>query len=133
MRPDQQVLDWDSVNALERWNCTKWQQPPSHLIRADLHDLLADLTVDGATKQLFHDLEYSHALLVARLPDGSHPPLIGEYRGDRHFGESTLNGTGQRFRAAAARAGTSWPLWSVVGDDLESTLTELEKSLSWNQ
>lgn len=132
LRPDR-ILDWESLNAFSRWNGTVWQQPPSHLIRTDLHDLLVDLTADGSTKQLFNDLEYRHALLVSKLPGRRARPLTGEYRGDRHWGGETLHQTGQRLRASAARTGTSWPWWSVVGEDLDSTLTELEEAVSWNQ
>jgi len=125
-----EVLDSDTVNQLDRWGGKRWQQPSSHLIRADLYDLLDELTPNReATEQLLHDMEYRHAVLLFTLYGERHR-LPGEYRGDRNWGDGTLAATGQRFRASAARGGAAWPWWTVIGDDLESTLTDLERLVS---
>jgi hypothetical protein len=130
LQPDR-VLDWESINSFTRWNNTQWQQPPSHLVRADLEDVIDELTIGGDTSALFDDLEYRHSLLVFGSPGHRGRPLTGEYRGDRHWGGDKLTAVGQRFRAAAARAGTGWPWWETTGADLETALTELEDSAGW--
>lgn len=129
LRPDT-VLSWDLINQFSRWRGTSWQQPPSHLVRADLHDVIADLVIDRDVKRFLDDVEYRHAVLVMSLPGFRHP-LTGEYRGDRHWGGETLAACGKRFRTAADRAGAAWPWWSIVGPDLEVKLAEIEAAVAW--
>lgn len=130
LRPDA-VLPWDEVNQFERWSGTRWQQPPSHLVRADLATIVADLAPHVDTKQLLNDVEVRHALLVEKVPGGYGRGLTGEYRGDQHWGSETLDSALARFRLSSSSAGSAWPWWPVVGTDLELTLADLRRSVAW--
>jgi hypothetical protein len=128
LRPDL-LLDWDSVKKLPRWNGTLWQQPPSHLIRSDLQDVLAPVTPRNGYKPMFDDLEYRLALLLFTDTDaGSRYPMGGEYRGDRRFREPGLPDAATRFRQQAEKAQEDWVWWSVL-DLAPGDLTALDARL----
>lgn len=131
LRPDV-VLDWDSVNAMPRWSGQRWQQPPSHLVREDLRDLLRDLPPRGNVTEILDDTELRHAILVSQLPGGMDRPLTGEFRGDRNWGDqSGLVAAMGRLRAASTRQGSAWGWWPVVGVDLDAKLEALRSTLAW--
>jgi len=130
LRPDA-VLSWEDVNQLDRWSGTRWQQPPSHLVRGDLTAIVADLAPQADHDQLLSDVELRHALLVERVPGGYARGLTGEYRGDQNFGGGTLDSSLARFRLSSSRAGTTWPWWPIVGSDLDVTLDDLKRSVAW--
>lgn len=130
LRPDA-VLAWDEVNLLERWSGTRWQQPPSHLVRDDLAAMVADVAPQGGQSQILSDVELRHALLVEKVPGGYGRGLTGEYRGDQHWGTATLDSALARFRLSSSRAGTAWPWWPLIGDDLDRTLEDLKRSVAW--
>lgn len=130
VRPDR-VLDWDSVNSLSRWEGSKWQQPPSHLVRHEFATLASELIPQRPLSDVLDDVEFRHALLVHVTGNVPHGEMTGEYRGDKHWGGERLAETATRFLSRGSRAGTSWPWWGLLGDDPEQRLADFVAAVAW--
>lgn len=123
------VLDAESIKTLPRWEGASWLYPPSHLLRSDLHPILAEFTADGSTTRTIDDLEFRQALLRCRTAEGETYALKGEYLGDPRWGErSALEAAIERFKATAHRA-EPWPWEPVVAGDLDSALKQFDAHL----
>lgn len=135
LRPDS-VLDYDAINRFSRWNGTKWQVPPSHLIREHLSALFEELFAQPP-RELFDDVEFRHAVLIATVtpPESYYQrPLWGEFLGDRYWSRSldeTLQRLAERFGANSMRTGSDWPWWTLIGagESARDRATELLKPL----
>jgi hypothetical protein len=125
---DLRVLDLDTVKSLPRWNGTVWLYPSSHLLKADLRDVLRDwLPDDDEYTAASHAYEYRAGLLVHRTPQvpGAYKTISGEYVGETGWTFEGQPHTEIAFLEAAQAAADDWPWWDVVGgrDALEDTLT----------
>jgi hypothetical protein len=123
------VASQDAVNAFPRWSGQRWLYAPSHLLRADLRDVLRPILPDDDDYQWASDrYEYHVALTQYHLqsrPAGYAQCASGEFIGHRQLTESD-------FRTAAGQAGDDWPWWQVVGGPagMEAILTGLRQELA---
>jgi SIR2-like domain len=137
---DYTVASADVVNTFPRWSGQRWLYPPSHLLRADLREVLRPILPDDDDYRSANDrYEYRVALTQYHLearPAGYARCTPGEFIGTSPFGgRQWADGqprTEADFRAAAGQANDDWPWWSVVGGpaDMETTLTSLRQELS---
>lgn len=110
----------------------------SRRVRADLRDLLTDVSADSADA-LIDDVEFRHALLIAHLaatgPDSERyitPPLAGQFRGQSIDQHSDLSRLGDRLQSDAAVAGDAWPWAAIVAapaDQISSVAVGMIESL----
>jgi len=117
------VLDARMVNALPRWNGQQWLYPPSHMLRADLADVLRDQVRPEGYAALFDDLEYRVGL-VQYVASERHRPAAGEFVGERRWTHDAGVPAEQRFRDEAAITTESWPWWELLNspESLEEVL-----------
>ncbi len=123
------VVSEGAVNALPRWSGHRWLYAPSHLLRADLRDVLRPILPDDDDYQWASDrYEYHVALTQYHLqsrPAGYAQCASGEFIGRQQLAEGD-------FRTAAGQAGDDWPWWQVVGGPagMEAILTGLSQELA---
>jgi hypothetical protein len=111
------VASAEVVNAFPRWSGQRWLYPPSHLLRADLREVLRPILSDDDDYRWANDrYEYRVALTQYQLeprPGGYARCTPGEFIGTSPFGGRQWAG-GQLlaetdFRAVAGQAGDDWP------------------------
>jgi hypothetical protein len=137
---DYTVAGKDVVNKFPRWSGQGWLYPPSHLLRADLREVLRPVLPDDEDYRWAHDrYEYRVALAQYHLeprPAGWVRCTPGEFIGRTAFGgrqwADGLPLTETDFRTTAAQASEDWPWWPVLGgaDGMETTLTGLRQELA---
>ncbi len=137
---DYTVASADVVNAFPRWSGQRWLYPPSHLLRADLREVLRPILPDDDDYRWANDrYEYRVALTQYHLqsrPSGYARCTPGEFMGTSPFGgRQWADGqllTETDFRAAAEQAGDDWPWWVVLGSlaGMDTTLTGLGLELA---
>ncbi len=144
---DYTVAGPDVVNKFPRWSGQGlrpgqgWLYPASHLLRADLREILRSVLPDDEDYKWAQDrYEYRVALVQYYLetrPAGLARSTPGEFLGTTVFGGGGRWVSGQLatetdFGATAAQAGDDWPWWSVVGDPdgMDTTLTGLSQELA---
>jgi hypothetical protein len=138
---DYTVAAADAVNAFPRWSGQRWQYPPSHLLRADLREVLRPILPDDDDYQWANDrYEYRVALAQHHLeprPAGYARCTPGEFIGTSPFGGRQWAADGQLlteadFRATAGQASDDWLWWAVVGGPagMDTTLTGLRQELT---
>ena len=137
---DYTVASADVVNAFPRWSGQRWLYPPSHLLRADLREVLRPILPDEDDYRWANDqYEYRVALTQYHLeprPVGYARSTPGEFIGTSPFGgRQWADGqplTEADFRGAAGQASDDWPWWAVVGDPsgMDATLTGVRQELS---
>ena len=128
------------MNAFPRWSGQRWLYPPSHLLRADLREVLRPILPDDDDYRWANDrYEYRVALTQYHLqsrPSGYARCTPGEFMGTSPFGgRQWADGqllTETDFRAAAEQAGDDWPWWVVLGSlaGMDTTLTGLGLELA---
>lgn len=131
---DLKVVDPNIINELPRWGGTKWLYPMSHLIRADLREVLHPLLPDDEDyRQAVDAYEYRAGLVVhtsQNLP-GAYNAAPGEYIGERGWTSGRPDAETD-FIAALEQAEGDWPWWEVVGgpDGWEDTLNSMREVLA---
>jgi hypothetical protein len=124
------VLDVDVVQALPRWEGQRWLYPVSHLIRADLREVLRSLIPDEDDyKSLNDQYEYRTAVLARATQDlpVARRPAPGEYVGEWQWLADGRLRSEAAFVATAERADDTWAWWPYVGG--RAGLPETVKSL----
>jgi hypothetical protein len=134
---DYRVIEPDDVNQLPRWSGTGWQYPTSHLLRADLREVLRPLIAeDDQYVQASNRYEYRVALLQHRRQDitGSYGGAPGEFVGDYRWVGDVEPLMEADFRSAAEKSDHRWPWWSVLGGNdpaaLDAALTDFREHLN---
>lgn len=137
---DLKVLDPDVVNGLPRWGGQRWLYPQSHLVRADLREVLRPwLPHDDDYRQAFNAYEYRTGLVVHTTQDvpGAYKAAPGEYIGERAWNPDGRPYSEIEFVASLQQADDQWPWWDVVGgrdgwsDTLGSLRDVLVKQQRW--
>jgi hypothetical protein len=134
------VAGADLVNAFPRWSGRRWLYPPSHLLRADLREVLRPILPDDDDYRWTNDrYEYRVALIQYHLesqPGGYARSTPGEFIGSSPFGGRQWSDgqpiTETDFRATAGQASDDWPWWLAVGGpaELDAALSGLRQELS---
>ena len=128
---DYRVIDSGHVNAMPRWNGSTLTYPVSHLLRADLHDVIREWlpSFDDYT-QACDRYEYRAALARVTVRIDSRP-VEGEFILDYRWVAN--NGPREEvvFRDEAGQADDDWVWWPLVGgpDGLDGTLLSLRTDL----
>jgi hypothetical protein len=115
---DHHVLEGDAINQFPRWNGTRWLYPNSHLLRADLREVLRPMISDDEDYKRANDrYEYRVALLQHHLQDipGAYRSAPGEFLGDSQWTHDDQPLVETDFRATAQQADDQWPWWQVIG------------------
>lgn len=141
---DYEVASPHAVNQFPRWSGQGlqpgqgWMYPPSHLLRADLREVLQPILPDDEDYRWAQDrYEYRVALAQYHLePRDMGRCTPGEFIGTTVFGRRQWTDgqpmTETDFRTVAEQAGEDWPWWPVVGgaDGMETTITGLRQELA---
>jgi hypothetical protein len=117
-----------------------WLYPPSHLLRADLREVLRPILPDDEDYRWAHD-RYEYRVALAQYHLEPRPAWLarctpGEFIGTTVFaGRQLVNGqsaTETDFRTTAAQADEDWPWWPTVGgaDRVDTTLVGLRRELA---
>lgn len=134
------VASADAVNAFPRWSGQRWLYPASHLLRADLREILRPILPDDDDFRWAND-RYEYRVALTQYHLESRPAdyarcTPGEFIGTSPFGgRQWVDGqlvTEADFRATAGQAGDDWPWWAVVGGPggMGATLTGLGEELA---
>lgn len=112
------ILDHDALNTLPRWEGTKWYFPASHMLRADLREVMLEAVPQEAEyKTLCNNYEYRVGLVQhSDGQAGSYRSASGEFVGEGQWTHEEGPFAEEDFRREAARARDDWPWWSVVGN-----------------
>jgi hypothetical protein len=112
------ILDHDALNTLPRWEGTKWYFPASHMLRADLREVMLEAVPQEAEyKTLCNNYEYRVGLVQhSDGQAGSYRSASGEFVGEGQWTHEEGPFAEEDFHREAARARDDWPWWSVVGN-----------------
>lgn len=124
------LLQDNWVNAMPRWNTTRWLYPSSHLLKSDIRRFFENfIPLDSQYRDVFHGYEFRLGLIQEHQNAGtaiSYRALSGEYVGESGWawgenGEDTPH-VELAFRQAAERS-RDWP-WKdfLEVDNLDETL-----------
>lgn len=114
---DHRVLSGDFVNALPRWEGTKWTFPLSHLLRTELRDVFRDFVSDDQEYSELNDrYEYRVGLAQFLHADdlGFYRSAPGEFIGDWRW-SSGIPAAESEFREVASRAPEGWVWHQLAG------------------
>ncbi len=103
------VFNESLVNAMPRWNSSRWHYPASHLLKVDSRLFFRDLILlDEDYKRVFHGFEYRLGLIQQAQQDapGSYRAMSGEYVGETSWSENDreVPASEVEFRKISARA-----------------------------
>ena len=132
---EQRIAASETVNAMPQWVGQQWQFPSSHLLRADLREVLRPIISDDDDYKWASDrFEYRQALLQHSEPTpyAHHWASLGVFIQDSHWLQDGRLQTEVEFRSCADRADDDWPWWPIVGgpDGLDDTLGSLRNTLA---
>lgn len=125
------LLDHNWVNAMPRWQGTKWLYPASHLLKIDIRQFFEGLiSNDDDYNAYFHGYEYRLSLIHETTQDepSAYRALGGEYVGEWQWVDGAPRSE-LSFREAAARK-PDWPWTDHLGEDLDKHLIE-HREILW--
>lgn len=131
---DYDVLGSDVVNAMPRWGGQRWLYPPSHMLRADLREVLRPALPDGDDYTWASDrYEYRVALLQEAESSllGRSLAAPGEFMGDYQRQADGGPLAEADFQTLADQAAGDWTWWRVVGgrEGIADSLARLRRTL----
>lgn len=112
----QKVLD--HAGCLPRWGDSRWYYPESHLLRADLRDVLRPvLASDDDYRDAMDSLEYRLGMVQETQQDvpGAYRAAPGEFAGEGQWTYDDGLRAEVAFRSVAEQAPDDWPWWKLVG------------------
>jgi hypothetical protein len=115
---DRRVLDDNLVRAMPRWGDQRPLYPASHLLRADLRDVLRPFVPDDADYKALNDqYEFRTALVLEATQDvpRAYRAPSGEYVDESRWLDDGQLCAEAEFVAVADEADDSWPWWRIVG------------------
>jgi hypothetical protein len=128
------VLSPDFINSMPRWSGNKWLYPASHMLRADLREILREVLPDEDDYKWVSDrYEYRVAVVQHTTLNGfsQRQATLGAFIGEWQWDADGRPHSEVEFQSAADQADDHWAWWPIVGGPtgIADTLSALRETL----